>query len=265
MYIHNKYFDLYNKIINNAKNRTLPTGTKVEVHHILPRSLGGTNLKENLVKLTLKEHWVCHRLLVKFLSKEKHIRKMYNALYIMSCKDYRTVNARIYEHIKLNIIPWNKGLVGIKGHPCAEELKESMRKLHIGKKRNISHIEAMKKGWDKLKRKGYTPWNKGITGIVKFDNPITLISPTGERKPYRTLREGCDDNDLIYTKMSAINARGSGQNNGWTILGANENFYSRDELVMFSENKITCHYCDTQLTNVGLYLRWHGNNCKLKP
>lgn len=265
MYNHNKYFKLYNKIIDNAKNRILPDNTKIEKHHILPKSLGGSDLTENLVSLTLKEHWICHRLLVKFLSNEEHINKMYNALWIMACKNYRTVNARIYEHIKLNIVVWNKGLVGLPGHPCSDKNKELYKQLHTGKKRSNEDILAMRIGWDKRKQQGYTPHNKGIRGLIKIDHPITLISPEGEHKTYRTLKDGCVDNNLIYTKMSAINSQEHGQNNGWTIKGANENYYSSDELLMFSRNVITCPHCNNKLTNIGLYTRWHGNNCKLKP
>jgi ssDNA-binding Zn-finger/Zn-ribbon topoisomerase 1 len=37
----------------------------IEVHHILPRCLGGTDESENLIPLTLREHYVAHLMLVK--------------------------------------------------------------------------------------------------------------------------------------------------------------------------------------------------------
>jgi len=88
MYTQNKYYLTYFKIINRSRNRLLPDSVKTEVHHILPRSLGGTDDPENLATLTLKEHWVCHRLLVKFIVDKKNLRKMYNALFMMAVKDY---------------------------------------------------------------------------------------------------------------------------------------------------------------------------------
>jgi hypothetical protein len=36
-----------------------------EIHHILPRCLGGTDDKENLAILTAEEHYVAHQLLIK--------------------------------------------------------------------------------------------------------------------------------------------------------------------------------------------------------
>lgn len=174
--------------------------------------------------------------------------------YHLANKRYR-ITSRIFENLKKNSIK-----------PCPDEVKEYLRELHTGKKRDKSHIHAMKKGWQKLKEAGtYTPYNKGISGVVKIDHPITLISPEGQHKPYRNLREGCDNNNLIYTKMSAVNSGSAKQNNGWTINGADENYYTRDELLMFSKNEIVCKHCGITLTNSGHYSRWHGDNCKLKP
>lgn len=72
MYLDNKYTRLYNSIIQNAKSRPVSTRKEatallgvVERHHIIPKSLGGGNDKDNLVFLTCREHLLCHRLLVK--------------------------------------------------------------------------------------------------------------------------------------------------------------------------------------------------------
>ena len=50
-------------MINKAKNRQ--TDVYTEVHHIIPRCLGGSDCCDNLVKLTAKEHFVAHHLLYK--------------------------------------------------------------------------------------------------------------------------------------------------------------------------------------------------------
>jgi hypothetical protein len=68
IFIDNKYTKWYHAIVQNANLRTLPDGTYVESHHIIPRSLGGNNSKENLVKLTAREHFVCHLLLTKMVT-----------------------------------------------------------------------------------------------------------------------------------------------------------------------------------------------------
>lgn len=57
----------YQKIYNNLISKRIyspATGYK-EVHHIIPRCLGGTDDKSNLVSLSYKEHYLAHVLLCK--------------------------------------------------------------------------------------------------------------------------------------------------------------------------------------------------------
>ena len=56
----NKYQKWYDQLIGRARNRTIEG--YVERHHIVPKSLGGTNEKGNLVALTAREHWIAHML-----------------------------------------------------------------------------------------------------------------------------------------------------------------------------------------------------------
>lgn len=53
----------YNALIIRAKNRHQFGYT--ETHHIVPRCMGGTDNKDNLVELTPEEHYIAHQLLVK--------------------------------------------------------------------------------------------------------------------------------------------------------------------------------------------------------
>ena len=59
------YQKLYNAIIERANNRILDKNIYAEKHHIIPQSMGGTNISENIVRLTAKEHFVAHHLLWK--------------------------------------------------------------------------------------------------------------------------------------------------------------------------------------------------------
>ena len=71
------YKVIYDNIINRAKNRTI-TGY-VEKHHIIPRSLGGTNSKKNIVILTAREHFLCHYMLIHIYKNSAEYYKMLNA------------------------------------------------------------------------------------------------------------------------------------------------------------------------------------------
>ena len=67
-FIKNKYNNWYFKIIDNALSQERVKGDDnyYEKHHIIPRSIGGNDSKENLVLLTAREHYICHWLLIKF-------------------------------------------------------------------------------------------------------------------------------------------------------------------------------------------------------
>lgn len=58
-----KYQEIYNNLINRARSRI--TKNYVEKHHIVPRCLGGTDSKENIVNLYPEEHYLAHLLLCK--------------------------------------------------------------------------------------------------------------------------------------------------------------------------------------------------------
>ena len=60
IFLENKYTSWYFSIIRNANSNS---GSYVEKHHIIPRCIGGSDHKENLVSLTAREHFVCHLLL----------------------------------------------------------------------------------------------------------------------------------------------------------------------------------------------------------
>ena len=67
------YERIYHNIINNRlENPVLNEYT--ECHHILPKSLGGSNDKSNLVNLLAREHFICHKLLVHIYPNEVSLK-----------------------------------------------------------------------------------------------------------------------------------------------------------------------------------------------
>ena len=102
MYLQNKYTRLYFNIIERAKSRNL--NLYKETHHIIPKSLGGSNNKDNLVELTAREHYICHLLLTKMVESTNK-NKMIYALWMMikgnknQKRDFR-VSSKIYAALK---------------------------------------------------------------------------------------------------------------------------------------------------------------------
>lgn len=103
IFITNRYTAIYFSIIENAKLRVLPKSEYKEVHHIIPRSLGGDNSTNNLVELTAKEHFICHKLLVRITEGEAR-GKMAFASVLMAGKrgstSYSTTRKLLAEQVR---------------------------------------------------------------------------------------------------------------------------------------------------------------------
>lgn len=99
------YQKIYNKIINNRLENSLDVYT--EKHHIIPKSLGGNNKKSNLVRLTAREHYICHLLLTKIYKDNESHNKMIYAFFMMcnmeseNQKRNFNINSRLYEKRKI--------------------------------------------------------------------------------------------------------------------------------------------------------------------
>lgn len=84
---------LYEALVARAKseNRTKDSGCYYEEHHVLPRSLGGRDTKENLVLLTPDEHYMAHYYLWRFTNTPE----MTSAFWFMSIHTSDGVTSRI--------------------------------------------------------------------------------------------------------------------------------------------------------------------------
>jgi hypothetical protein len=95
-----KYTQWYYDIIESAQKNT-PTDYS-EFHHIVPRSLGGSNSKNNIVKLTARQHFVCHLLLVKMTSGRDKFKMICAAHHMSVChrRERYKITSITYERLK---------------------------------------------------------------------------------------------------------------------------------------------------------------------
>lgn len=82
------YKKIYENLCESRKHRGITSESGYDIHHILPRSMGGSDEDTNLVKFTYKEHYIAHRLLYKF-TKGSAKASMAFALKFMSRKNSR--------------------------------------------------------------------------------------------------------------------------------------------------------------------------------
>lgn len=171
-----KYNKWYFQIVNRAQSRVLLLGTYVEKHHIIPKSLGGSNLPANLVKLTAREHFICHWLLTKMYVGEAKSKMIY-ALSMMKSTIKKSgyhqryssgVASRVYaanvvERSKINSLAFKGRIVsaetrkklsaaklGKKGHPTSDATKEKLRITSTGR---VKSEEEKRKSSERQKGK----------------------------------------------------------------------------------------------------------------
>ena len=89
------YQQIYDQLMNKRKAEPASVG---DMHHILPRSWGGTDDQFNLVRLLPREHFIAHLLLIKLASSSNEKRKMLYAVHRMIPRGKRT--SRMYESIR---------------------------------------------------------------------------------------------------------------------------------------------------------------------
>lgn len=130
MFKENKYTQIYYNIINRAKSRNLDG--YVEQHHIIPKSLGGSDDSTNIAVLTAKEHYICHLLLTKMTAGINR-QKMFYALHRLTNHSDRKVSSRIYQYLRENHAVLvskkfkNKTYEETRGKPYAHEISEYQR------------------------------------------------------------------------------------------------------------------------------------------
>lgn len=204
LFITNKYTNWYNNIVKQAQERIKDGYT--ERHHIIPKSLGGTNNKDNLVYLTAREHFVCHWLLTKMTTgsnKTKMIHAAWNMVRSSKSQQRYKINSKVYEFLKLqksrSMTGKNNPMYGKTpwhaGKTISESHKQKLVECNLGEnnpfygqrhtdetKAKISSANKNRVPWNKGKtyseesrakmsaaKKGKSvPWNKGLAGTYKM-------------------------------------------------------------------------------------------------
>ena len=187
-FIENKYYKVYYNLVKRAKSRQLSEDTYIEKHHIIPKGLGGTNSKDNIVSLTAREHFICHWLLTKMTSNDAK-RKMYYALSLMRTtptkKRYTTpITSRVFEKVRKHLAPSaetkQKISKTLKGRKFTDEHRKKISMANKGripasKGKVMSQEQKEKIRLSNLgKNKGKIAWNKGKAHPCKDDTRLKI-------------------------------------------------------------------------------------------
>jgi hypothetical protein len=132
MFIQNKYHKWYFNIIK--KRSTLNYQGYTEKHHIIPKSLGGSNDNANLVNLSAREHFICHLLLMKMTEGQAKYKMVHAANLLRRLNNHYIASSKLFDMIRREC---SLARIGI---PCGTETKDKIAKKLRGRKLTQEHI-----------------------------------------------------------------------------------------------------------------------------
>jgi hypothetical protein len=241
-----KYIKTYLALITKAKiyNRTKEDGEYYEKHHIIPRSLGGSNDKNNLILLTAKEHFLAHFLLYKHYKHNENtyaMHKMAHAWNMMCMMNERQkrYNSKSYELARKA----NAKAMGGENNPAKrEDVRKKLRKPksneHKRKLRKPKSNEHKKKISESLKGK-----NNPMYGKKHSEETKKKISEA--KKGKESPNKGKKLPEKVKKKMSESLKGRKAWNKG------------KKEII------ITCPHCGKEGARNAMK-RHHFDNCKYK-
>jgi hypothetical protein len=177
MFKENKYTKYYYNIVSKAMSRHLNGYT--EKHHIIPKSLGGTNNIDNLVSLTAREHYLCHLLLVKMTEGESYHKMLYAYTIMSGRKLYNSKKYHFFkeEYSKVNSKLRTGPLNGMFGADRKGENNTFYGKSHSEKSKTL--ISTKKTGvsivmppFTEEHKRNISKARKGTGAVYKFIHPI---------------------------------------------------------------------------------------------
>lgn len=248
------YKKLYDSIIKNAKDKEIIReklklqGEYFERHHIIPKSLGGSNDSSNLVLLEAREHFICHWLLYK----------------INPCSE----NAFSWWMMSTD--------TGKENHPGRK--RSNSRQYSYARRAFSEHISNVNKGrvHTEEARK-----NMAIAAKEKRSGPNNWMygrKHTEEHKAY--LREiNLGEKNGFYGKTHSEESRKKISESKKKLVGEKHPHFGKD--LMKDETKkrfsemykgkprrkphdiVTCPHCGVSGIKPNM-IRWHFDNCKKK-
>lgn len=237
------------RLENRAKLKRNQEGyVYYENHHIIPKCLNGGNEKENLVLLTAREHFVCHKLLTYIYPKNEKIICAFFRLTFDSSRN-RKSSSRDYKYAKEILSEqrsgkpsWSKGKKFSNEHCKNISISRILNKIAVGKNNGMFGKHHSEQSNQKNREKH----------IGKKDSKKTLIKKSNATK---------GENNPMYGKSFYV---------VWVekygVEEANKKYnkWKDNEHQSYIKREIkVCPYCGVSGKGAGI-IRYHFNNCKHK-
>lgn len=165
------YKRIYNQLIERARIRdfrsekyrigNLLPEVDTEAHHIIPKSIGGTNKKDNIAVLTLREHFIAHKLLCKIHPESESIllafcimcnrtQKKKSKLYKIGLSEAMSKQSKEYWSDPQKRLDISNKLTDLYKNPeLKAKISEKVKQSYIDNPDMIIKVkEAARKNWD---------------------------------------------------------------------------------------------------------------------
>lgn len=164
-----KYLKCYESLIEKARHKMIGLDEKTEKHHIIPKSLGGSDDDTNIVELRLREHFFVHKLLVK-ITRGRNKSSMLRALYMMSNTRGMKLPSTTYASCRESMCEMNSTRIWT----TESKLKNSKSKIDYWKSINREHLSQkyIDSGRNEKISKALTGKKKTVEQINK--NPVKI-------------------------------------------------------------------------------------------
>lgn len=169
----------YSNLIRFRIQNPLPEDVKGEIHHIVPKSCGGTNF-ENTVRLSTLEHLLAHKLLKEIYPTGKEHRSMVFAWHLLS---YTTDGVKLSDEEIVQLRQERAAAVSgennpMKGKHLSEEARRKLSEACKGRPSPNKGKPSPLKG-----RKGHPSANKGKPMSEEQKQKISAAQK-GKPRPY---------------------------------------------------------------------------------
>lgn len=226
------YLSIYNDLILKRRNEPLSKDVYGENHHVIPRCMGGTDEKQNIVRLTAREHYIAHALLFKHYRTLALAHAWYKMLRVGKGQKREFTAAQYELAKKARSKKLSEEKSGPGNHFYGKTHSEETKKLLSESRKKQGDCRSQKSidEWIERARQPKSEEHKskiGRKGLTMLQNIHTLEIIRGKREDYDT---------TIWVNPRKITP----------------------------EEKNKCQYCDI-ITNNSNLKRWHNDNCKHNP
>lgn len=237
------YLKIYNQLIKRAKKRK--EINIYEIHHIIPKCIGGNDDKENLVKLSPREHFIAHKLLCKIYSysgiRYAFCMMVYTSMNFVknkqncSTKRYYNISSKDYEEcrlfLKLDTSKRFKNKIYINNGEVQIVIDKSELNNFLNNEWKLGKLPFSEEALNSIREKAK---NRKITIKTRIQKSNSV---SGSKNPAYNTKMMNKDGINKRVKIEEIN---NFLNNGWKIGMITKKYKNRkDNLNLSNANKAT--------------------------